>query len=354
MTIKEIRVSREVLDLTRPYTIAYKTVSEMETVLVEVVSVNGLKGLGTANPSYQVVGESVADSMEILTEENLQPFIGRDIRQLNQLCHELQQAFPEHPGARAALDIAFHDLFGHVIELPLVEYLGQHHYEMPTSITIGIKNVAETLEEAREYIDRKFRILKVKLGHSLEEDIERLIKLRETYGNEIGIRVDANQGYTVEEFLTFMEQTDPLNIELIEQPLKSSLIQTMRELPPDIKPDIAADESLISPQDAWDLATPSPACGIFNIKLMKCGGIHQARRIAAISRFSDQKLMWGCNDESIIGITAALHAAFSCPNTRFIDLDGSLDLGRDLVMGGFEIVDGMMRLSGGSGLGVFR
>ncbi len=97
---------------------------------------------------------------------------------------------------------------------------------------------------------------------------------------------------------------------------------------------------------------PRRACGIFNIKLMKCGGIAPARRIAAIAESAGVRLMWGCMDESRISIAAALHAALSSPATRYLDLDGSLDLARDVVRGGFLLEDGVMRMTGAPGLGV--
>ena len=87
---------------------------------------------------------------------------------------------------------------------------------------------------------------------------------------------------------------------------------------------IAADESLLNEEDARWLAAPPRACGIFNIKLMKCGGIRPALRMAAIAQAAGVDLMWGCMDESRISIAAALHAALSCPATRYLDLDGSL------------------------------
>ena len=126
----------------------------------------------------------------------------------------------------------------------------------------------------------------------------------------------------------------------------------MRQLPADIKKKIAADESLITPQNALDLSAPPPACGFFNIKLMKCGGISEALKIANTGVMHSIDLMWGCNDESIISITAALHTAFSCPHTKFIDLDGSLDLAKDVVKGGFILKDGIMSISDKPGLGL--
>ena len=123
-------------------------------------------------------------------------------------------------------------------------------------------------------------------------------------------------------------------------------------MPQEIKALIAADESLKSPSDAFHLAEAPAACDIFNIKLMKSGGIYPALQIAEIAEYSGTQLMWGCNDESAVSITAALHAALSSPVTRYLDLDGSLDLITDSVTGGFMIENGYMSVTDAPGLGV--
>ncbi|MEM7372030.1 MAG: dipeptide epimerase [Bacteroidota bacterium] len=352
MKITSITAEKIALGLTRPYSIAYKTVTDVSICKLVVQLENGWRGLGACNPSKQVVGEGLDDTLAALTEERLAPLIGRDIRHLPQLCQDIQTLFPMMPGVQVALDIAFHDLFSRYLDVPLVDYLGRKHKSMATSITIGIKNVEGTLEEAQEYRDRGFRILKVKLGNDLHQDLARLKALRATFGNQMGIRVDANQGYSAEEVRQFHTATAGMELELVEQPMPAQDIGGMKALPEEVRHTIAADESLIHSADADVLAADPKACGVFNIKLMKCGGIYEAMRIAEVARLRNIALMWGCNDESIISITAALHAAFACANTRYIDLDGSLDLAEDIVSGGFVIKDGMMSIAGGPGLGL--
>ena len=352
MNIQSILVERENLELTRPYSISYKTVTSVENIIVKVVGENGMVGIGATNPSKMVVGEDLNDTEALLTDEVLGKFVGRDIREIHLLCQEIHQLFPDKLGAKAAMDIAFHDLFAQTLGVPLAGYLGQYHHQLPTSITIGIKNLAETMEEAEEYVGRGFSYLKIKIGGELEEDMERLVKLREKYGDKIHIRVDANQGYSIAEFTDFYHRSQKLDLELVEQPLPRNKTADMGEFPQEIRKVIAADESLVNVTDALTLTQGETLCGIFNIKLMKCGGVYQAKRIAEQASHYGVDLMWGCNDESIISITAALHAAFSCPHTRYLDLDGSLDLAKDVVSGGFRIKDGIMSLAGGTGLGV--
>ena len=354
MKITHLRVRHEDLELTRPYTIAYRSVDSVSNCVVELETDSGHVGWGAANPSKAVVGVDVNDTTAALSEDATGWLVGADVRDLQVLCRRVQQQFGEQPGAAAALDMALQDLFAQHLDVPLVRCLGQCHASMPTSITIGIKNAADTLAEAEEYVGRGFTCLKVKLGHSPEEDVERLAKLREVLGSEVIIRVDANQGYSFEQLEAFCHQTHSLNLELIEQPLPVGQTDAYRRLPAEIKRLIALDESLVTPADAAQLVIPPSAGGIFNIKLMKCGGLTPACEIATIAKYAGVDLMWGCNDESIISIAAALHLALATPHTKYLDLDGSLDLARDVVTGGFVLRDGCLSVTDAPGLGVRR
>ena len=356
--IKNIEVQKVDLKLTRPYTIAFKTVDHVENAIVTMELDNGLMGRGAGNPSEQVVGETLDNALDALGQafggksRGWQGLIGREIEDIGVLCEEIQNHLKYSPAARTALEGALYDAFSQWKEVPLVSLLGQEIEYLPTSITIGIKDVLSTLDEASEYFGRGFRYIKVKLGNHLEEDIERIVKLREQFGDEINIRIDANQGYNVQKVKQFYDQTASCNLELIEQPLPAEQIEEMRSLPKEIRQILAADESLIGPEDAADIIGEPNACGIFNIKLMKCGGISQALEISRLAESAGIDLMWGCNDESIISISAALHTALSCKQTRYLDLDGSLDLAKDVVAGGFILENGEMRVNGLPGLGL--
>ena len=294
MRIASITSRVEHFELTRPYTIAFRSIDEVENVVVEIRGEGGLSGLGCASPEQHVTGESREACREALAGDRLAWLEGRDVRTLPALCRELATRMRTTPAARAAVDIALHDLLAQHLGLPLVEMLGRAHESLPTSITIGIKGVEETVAEAEEHVGHGFKVLKVKLGHSLAEDLARLARLRERLGKEILVRVDPNQGYSAGEVATFVEETAGLGIEFLEQPMDARAIAEMRALPEHVRDRLAADETLLDERDALTLIAPPRACGIFNIKLMKCGGVHPARRIADIAELAGIELMWGC------------------------------------------------------------
>lgn len=342
MKIKSVYAYLHKLPVTKPYTIAYKTITETRIVFLEIMLENGLTGIGSANPFSAVVGETPEQTLANLQSGFLDEFIGKDIRLFNSLIHSAATHFPKQPGTLAAIDIAFHDLFCKYLEIPVLDFYGRQKDNLPTSVTIGIKEIKEMQQDADDYYKLGFRILKIKTGIDADADIERVIKLSEKFSKKMLIRVDANQGYTITDLQKFIESTSHLGLELIEQPMKVGQEHFLSVLPEKDKKLLVADESLIDAKSAWKLSNKPQPFGTYNIKLMKSGGIAGAREIAVIAKNAGIDLFWGCNDESIVSITAALHAAYSCSNTKYLDLDGSFDLAKDLVEGGFELKDGYL------------
>lgn len=352
MKIVNVEHWTEHFELTKPYTIAYETIDAVDNQIVRIETDAGVSGIGAGSPGEEVTGESIDDCRRALDLHLESVLLGRDTCALNAMVRELEDVLPAVPAARAAVDMALFDVWSQHLRKPLVELLGRAHRSLPTSITIGIESIRESIEEAQDYVKRGFRILKIKIGKSLEEDLERLYKLREALGKQILIRVDINQGYSREQYKKFIQDTEALDLEFVEQPLDALDIDGMCSLPENMRTIAAADESLLSPVDALKYACPPKPFGIYNIKLMKCGGIYPAVKIADIAHTAGIDLMWGCNDESIVSIAAALHAALASPATRYLDLDGSLDIGRDIVKGGFILEDGELSVIDQPGLGV--
>jgi L-alanine-DL-glutamate epimerase-like enolase superfamily enzyme len=352
MKITQATCRTERLALTRPYTIAYEHIDSVQNFFVQLKTDDGVIGLGVASPAEEVTGEGVQKCRQALAENLENLVLGTDIRYLKTRLRDMESAMSDAPAARAAIDMALHDLWAKHHGLALVDLLGRVHHSLPTSITIGIGSVEESLEDAAEYTDRGFRILKVKVGRSIEEDVERLHRIRQKAGRKILIRVDANQGYSADQFKSFLKQTASLELEFIEQPLAARDLTGMRRLPEAARKRSAADESLLDARDLLSYLEPPRPFGIWNIKLMKCGGIAPAMQIAEVAHLAGIDLMWGCMDESIVGIAAALHAALAAPATRYLDLDGHLDLARDLVTGGLVMKNGELSVTDRPGLGV--
>jgi L-alanine-DL-glutamate epimerase-like enolase superfamily enzyme len=351
MKIVAVRAYLKKMALKKPYTIAYNTFSDVALAFLEIELANGMIGYGSGSPAEEVVGETTAQTVENLNTSFVANLVGRDIRHFQEIIFQSHVEFPHLPGTLAAIDIALHDAFGKYLGVSIASYYGQKMNALPTSMTIGIKGLDATLEEAKEYAAMGFKVFKVKTGIDLNEDIERIKALYTCFGKDYTIRVDANQGYDLEQLKLFLKATSSYPLELIEQPLPVGQEQELLKLSAAERKCLTADEALKDPQAALHFAAGIQPFGIYNIKLMKCGGLIGAKEIATIAQHAGIDLFWGCNDESIISITAALHMAYACPNTKYIDLDGSFDLMEDLVKGGFEVQDGCLVINTTPGFG---
>ena len=348
MVIDNIEIELADIKLTRPYTIAYKTTSSIKNIFIKIILKNGMIGFGSSNVSKYVVGLDTTESYQnALNFKN--ELIGKNITYLTGNIDKIENQFINDPGSKAAYNIALYDAFCKSLNISLGSFLGRVIPELPTSITVGIKDIDETIEEINEYYSSGFRYIKIKLGDKIDYDIERIAKINEKFGSKIKIRIDANQGWSLDDTIKFCDET--IGVELIEQPISVDNTQQLLKLPDSVKEIIALDESLVSYEDAIKYSQNNYG-KIFNIKLMKCGGITSGRKIANVALLNGINLMWGCNDESIISISAALNTALSFSNTKYLDLDGSLDLAKDLVSGGFTIKDGVMNTVNKAGLGV--
>ncbi|MEM7051000.1 MAG: dipeptide epimerase [Acidobacteriota bacterium] len=344
------RVER--IALTQPYAIAYAAFDAVEILHVRLELEDGRVGLGAGSPAEAITGERAEESAAAL-EHHLEALtLGADVRRLPALLGHVGRALGAWPAARAALDIALHDLWGKVLEAPLVEVLGRAQPMLPTSITLGIQDPESAADEARRRVADGFRILKIKIGAGLALDLAALQAIRRAVGPGVGLRVDANQGYAADELGALLTACEGLGVELVEQPLPAESDHAMAALPEPQRRRCAADESLHHAAHGLRLSAAPQPFGIFNIKLMKCGGIAPARQIAALAETAGLELMWGCMDESVISIAAALHVALASPATRYLDLDGSFDLSRDPARGGFRLVAGCLDCLDRPGLGV--
>lgn len=352
MKVARVEARTRRVELVRPYEIAAKSTDAVDLVVVRVTADDGTYGLGSATPEPAITGETLAACRAALEPAAVQWLVGRDVATGDDAWRTARERAPQAPGACAALDMALLDLRARGAGRPLADVLGRVHTELPTSITIGIKSLPETLAEADEYLARGFRCLKVKIGRSIADDLSRLERLRERVGGGATIRVDANQGYDLPALQRLLAAAEDLDLELIEQPLPAGREDQLRALPAAARRLLAADESAMHERDAAALTAAPMPFGTFVVKLMKCGGIGPALAIGATAAAHGVDLMWGCMDESVIGISAALHAAFACRATRYLDLDGSLDLADDVAVGGFTLANGRLRTLDRPGLGV--
>jgi L-alanine-DL-glutamate epimerase-like enolase superfamily enzyme len=350
MKITNVSYERLELTLTAPYTIAYETVSQATNFILKIETDSNIIGLGCAAPDLEVTketGDDVARALDLVIIPYLK---GKNALNYAHILDELKPLLSVISSALAMVDMALLDIASKKMNVPLYQFLGGYRDSIATSITIGILSVEETLKQAQEYVDQGFTIIKLKGGLSLEEDVEKIHRLRENHPH-LTLRFDGNQGYTVAQAVTFVEQTRASRIEILEQPTLVADEEKLGEVTRKVHIPVMADESLKSLKDAFRLAQNS-RMNMVNIKIQKVGGIMEAMHINSVARAAGLEAMIGCIDECRLGISSGLHFALSRPNTVYADLDGHLDFENDPFKGLFSLEKGILRPNGKAGLGL--
>ncbi len=350
MKISKIEVWPVDMKLAVPYTIAYDTVEQVTNVFLRVETNTGLVGFGCAAPDLPVTGETPETVIAALEQVITPILLNSDPLRRTRLLDRIKQALPNQPSARAAADIALHDILGKLANLSLWQLLGGCRVRIKTSVTIGIMSLDETIERARDFVQQGFHAIKVKGGRNVSEDIDRVLKVREVVGPHVELRFDANQGYTVANATEFVAKTRSAKLEIFEQPTPKNEPDLMGRVVTEVPIPVMADESLMSLRDAFRIARRGMA-DMVNVKLMKVGGIDEALQINAVARAAGLEVMIGCMDEVALSIAAGLHYALARANVMYADLDGHLDLIDDPTDGAVILKDGYLYPTQSPGIG---
>ncbi|MYL33876.1 dipeptide epimerase [Pontibacillus yanchengensis] len=354
MNIESIETYPVAIPLKKPFKTALRTVTVAESIYVKVTCDDGTVGWGEAPPTHVITGESLFSIKETIEHILKSAILGMTLLERENVFYTLHKATVGNTSAKAAIDIALHDCFAKKCGLPLYQLLGGSLSSLETDYTVSVNSPEEMAEDAAEYIQNGFKVLKIKVGKDdMETDIARIQAIRNEIGSEATIRLDANQGWTAKEAIYAIRRMEELslNVELVEQPVKAHDIEGLKQVTDNTNTLIMADESIFSPDDARRvLATRS--ADLLNIKLMKAGGIHRALQINKLAESFGVECMVGSMIETKLGVTAAAHFAASQRNITRVDFDAPLMLSKDLLNGGIHYDGRHISFSEGSGLGI--
>ncbi len=317
------------IPLTVPYTIAYVTITDTVNHFLVLETDSGLVGVGCAAPAPDVTGETPEMSYAALSQL---PRLLKNAELANEaFWNSLLQTLIATPSAMTALDMALADLSARAAHQSCLEWMGGANHALKpvtTSVTIGISSLEDTLARARLLTGQGIHFVKVKGGHSVAADIERLKSLRSEFGPRLMLALDANQGYSLQDVGRLEKECRDLQLSYVEQPTPKKDLPLLALAAKATSIPVMADEAVQTEEDArriGDLGTVR----LINIKLQKMGGFRASARIDTIAAEAGMATMLGCMDESALSIGAALLFGAAQPNVVFYDLDGHLDLAQD-------------------------
>ncbi len=353
MKITEVRLGKISVPLRVPFKTALRSVSSVEDVIVEIHTDTGAVGYGEAPPTGVITGDTTGAIIGAIQDHIAKTIIGRDVDEFENLIQSVQKCILKNTSAKAAVDMALWDLYGQLYKIPVYKLLGGARKHIITDITISVNSPEEMARDAMDAIKRGYDCLKVKVGADPTLDVARLAAVREAVGNDVCIRIDANQAWQPKEAVRILNQMQEkgLAIEFVEQPVKAHDIEGLKYVTDHSYVPVLADESVFGPEDALKIMQMR-AADLVNIKLMKCGGLYNALKIVSAAEVYGVECMIGCMLEAKISVNAAVELACAKKIITKIDLDGPVLCSEDPIIGGAVFEEQKITVSDAPGLGI--
>lgn len=353
MKITGIRLGTLSVPLRVPFKTALRTVERVEDVIVAVLTDTGAVGYGEAPPTGVITGDTTGAIVGAIQDHIGKSIIGRDVDELEEVLQTIQRCIVKNTSAKAAVDMAVWDLYGQLYRIPVYKLMGGARKQIVTDITISVNDPEEMARDAVNALSRGYDCLKVKVGANPALDVARLTAIREVAGPEIKVRIDANQAWKPKEAVKLLNQMQEkgLDLEFVEQPVAAHDLEGLRYVTERSYVPVLADESVFSPEDAVRIMERR-AADFINIKLMKCGGLYNALKIASAAEIYGVECMIGCMLEAKISVNAAVAIACAKNIITKVDLDGPVLCSEDPIQGGAVFREKDITVSDLPGLGI--
>ncbi|GAA0256699.1 mandelate racemase/muconate lactonizing enzyme family protein [Haladaptatus pallidirubidus] len=320
----------EVIPVSVPSETTYETSLSLATageqtydhVIVQVETDTGVTGLGEVAPLSSWPHGLSQGAICVLIEDTLAPLVeGRRLNHIPRIIEDCQQVLSGEPFPLCGIDMALWDALGKARGLPVYDLLGGPTRSNPTidlHYSIGIKSPDEVRADVTRAAEQGFLAFKVKVGNpDFEAERDAIMAISDAIP-DAGIRIDANQGWSVPEALRKIPILDDAagGLVLVEQPIDYDDIAGLTRVRDAVAPPILADEACFAPRDVAALAQAN-ACDIVNIKLAKTGGLNLARDVATVASAHGMPCFMGSMLELGVGAAANAHFAAACPTVTY-------------------------------------
>jgi muconate cycloisomerase len=357
MKISSLELFHISIPFAKPYKLSkvYGTRYDAEAVILKVHTDQGLVGLGEADPLNPFTDETPTTVMIVIRDLIAPHLMGRDPTRITALESDLDMRVHGNLLARGAVNMALYDIAGKAHDLPAHMLLGGLHQDrLPLLGPIGSGTPAEDADSIQQKIEDGYQTIMIKMGAlPIAAEIPRMIAAHEKFGGRIKFIVDANQGWTVDQTMRFIDGIGSSRPDLLEQPIARHDISGLKRIHHRAPCLLSADEGVASVQQAADLIR-ARAVDAFSIKVSKNGGLSKARKIAETADAFGLKILM--NSMLEFGITQAASLQLGCVLPNLLDMGHAymsvLRMSDDITDFGQNISQAMVTVPPGPGLGI--
>lgn len=322
MKIIDVTTRVRTAALRMPFVTSLRAVTEVVAIDAIVRTDDGAVGYGEAVATPIITGDTVGSIEAALRTTLREAISGRELDDFEDLLRCVQTALTGNRSAKAALDIALHDLRAQALGLPLHRVLGAGSGSARTDVTVSVDTPAAMAEQAAARVAEGFDRLKLKVAVDPRIDVERVRRVRDAVGPDVSLRLDANQGWTAKQAVAIVGALEraEVGIEFVEQPVPAHDLAGLAFVRDHVESPVMADESVATPADALEIIDRG-AADLINIKLMKAGGLRPARQVADIAAAAGIATMVGGMMATGLGVAADTALAATMPEHVVHDLD---------------------------------
>jgi L-Ala-D/L-Glu epimerase len=333
LIIQQVELYKLFIPLKEPFIISLGPIHHAANLIVVIRTKGGITGFGECSPFMSINGESM-DTCFVVGQYFAQLLKEKNALAIADRIADMDQLIYGNSSIKSAVDMALYDIAAQHAGVPLYKFLGGDNTKLiTTDYTVSIGEPEKMAADAVRIKAEGYPAIKVKLGKDGKKDIERMKAIRTAVGNDIPLRIDANQGWDLQEAIDTLQGLASLNIEHCEEPIARWDFMNLSKVKRASPIPIMADESCGDEHDAERLLQLD-ACDYLNIKLGKAGGIYKALKIVALAREYHMHLQVGAFMESRLAMTAFAHFSLCDPLIKHFDFDTALMFQEDPVTGG--------------------
>lgn len=322
-------------------------------IFVRVDTDEGLCGIGVSSPGLMVVsGETEAYHLDLIKSVLAPAIVGADPFEIESIHLSLDAAAAKAERAKAGIDLALYDLMGKALKVPANKLIGGVvNGSVRVTRLMGLYEPKEMAERTKAIVQQGYSALKLKVGTTLEEDVERVQRVREAVGPGVIITIDFNQACTPKEAIERINKMEPFHLTLVEQPVRKEDFKGMALVRRHVGPLIMADECVNTPAEALRVIE-SGAADVISLKFPKMGGLFKCRKVAAVCEAADIQYLVGTAPGNRLSGAANIHLAASLKELTLPCELGEFERYLNDPCSGLEIENGYLKPPEKPGLGV--